>query len=130
MVAHAVVERTRDYSRDALNDLFETMDEIERKHDLVPKLSEAEEVAVAAAQSRLERGEKLAELKLSGPIEDFLPEPEASVFARLKALSEEDRDAILGMISLLIDIDEPRAKLSPAQVAEIRHRMEHGKNRS
>lgn len=128
MIAHAVVERIRAYPRDALNDLFEAMGEIEHRNDLVPKFTEEEEAEVAAAQRRLERGEKLRKLELSGPIEDFLPEPHASVLVRLNALSEEDRDAILGTISLLIDMDGPRVKLSPAHVAEIRHRMKHQKD--
>ena len=75
-VALAIVERTRDYSNDALNDLFRAMDDIERTRELIPKLTEAEEAAVAVADEKLARGERLPELELRGPIEDFLPESE------------------------------------------------------
>ena len=130
MIAHTLVDRTRDYTRDALNDLFEAMGKVERKHDLIPKLSEEEEAAVTAAEKRLERGEELEALKLSGTVEDFLLEREASILERLSAQREEDRDAIFGMISLLIDIERPRAKLSPEEVADIRHRLKRMENRS
>lgn len=121
MIAHVVVERTRDYTSDALKELFHAMDGIERKYDLIVKLTEEEKAAVAA-EDKLDRGEKLAELELAGPIEDFLPESETSILARLTALPENDRDAIFGMISLLIDIDKLPAELSPTQVAEVRRR--------
>jgi hypothetical protein len=129
-IAHTLVDRTRDYTRDALNELFEAMGKIERKHDLIPKLSEEEEATVIAAEKRLERGEELEALKLSGRVEDFLPEPEASILGRLSAQPEEERDAIFGVISLLINIEKARAKLSLEQVADIRHRLKRMENRS
>ena len=88
---HTVVERTRDYPSEAFNDLFAAMDGIEQRHGLIPALTEAEEAAVAAAEEKLARGEPLAERKLSGPIEDFLPESHESVLARLSQLPETER---------------------------------------
>lgn len=42
--------RTRDYNRDVLNELFEAMGKIERKHDLISKLSEEVEAVATAAE--------------------------------------------------------------------------------
>lgn len=56
------------------------------KYDLIAKLTEEENAAVAAAEDKLDRGEKLAGLELAGPIEDFLPESETSILTRLTAL--------------------------------------------
>ena len=122
-LAHAIVERTRDYSNEALNDLFRAMDDIERTRELIPKLTEAEEAAVAVADEKLARSERLPELELRGPVEDFLPEPNGSVLARLAALPEDEQDFVFGMISLLIDIDEPRPRLSPEQIADLRRTL-------
>jgi predicted transcriptional regulator len=122
-LAHAIVERTRDYTNDAFNDLFRAMDDIERLRGLIPKLTEAEEAAVAAAEERLARGEHLPELELRGPIEDLLPEPHESILARLAALPEDEQDAVFDMIALLIDIDQPRLSLSPEQIAGLRRTL-------
>jgi hypothetical protein len=122
-LAEAIVDRTRDYTQDALNELFRAMEEIERKHDLIPKLTDAEEAEVAAAETKLARGEALPELALKGPIEDFLPEPADKILARLAALPEAERDQIVGAIALLMEIDAPRQKLSAAHVADLRRRL-------
>ena len=122
-LAHAIVERMRDYTNDALNDLFRAMDDIEHTRGLIPKLTDAEEAAVAAAEEKLARGEHLPELELRGPIEDFLPEPNESIIARLASLPEDERDAVFDMIALLIDIDEPRLRLSPEQIADLRRSL-------
>ena len=119
-LAEAILDRTRDYTQDALNELFRAMEEIARKHDLIPKLTDAEEAEVAAAETKLARGEALPELELKGPIEDFLPEPANKILARLATLPEPERDQIIGVIALVIDIDAPRQKLSAAQVADLR----------
>jgi hypothetical protein len=71
---------------------------------------------VAVAEAKLARGEHLPELRLKGPIEDFLPEPGDKILARLAALPEAERDQIIGLIALLIDLDAPRLKLSAAQI--------------
>jgi hypothetical protein len=68
------------------------------------------------ADEKLARGERLPELELRGPVEDFLPEPHESILARLAALPEDEQDFVFGMISPLIDIDEPRLRLSPEKV--------------
>jgi hypothetical protein len=52
-LAHAIVERTRDYTDDALNDLFRAVDDIEQARGLIPLLTEAEEAAVAVAEEKL-----------------------------------------------------------------------------
>jgi hypothetical protein len=122
-LAHAIIERTRDYTDDALNDLFRAMDDIEQARGLIPQLTEAEEAAVAVAEDKLARGEHLPELELRGPVEDFLPEPKESILARLAALPDDEQDSIFDMISLLIDIDAPAARLSPEQIADLRHRL-------
>jgi hypothetical protein len=122
-LAHAIVERTRDYTDDALNDLFRAMDDIEQGHGLIPKLTEAEEAAVAVAEEKLARGQHLPELELRGPVEDFLPEPNESILARLAALPEDEQDSIFDMISLLIDIDAPALRLSPEQIADLRRSL-------
>ena len=121
-IAGAITERTRDYTKDALNELLRAMDGIEHQHGLVETLTDAEEAAVSEAEVRLARGEQLPELELNGPIEDFLPEPFTSILERLHALPMTEQDAIYGMIALLIDIGAKRLRLSPAQVAEIRLR--------
>jgi hypothetical protein len=123
-IAETILERTRDYTQGALNDLFRAMGEIEQKHDLDGKLTDAEEVEVAAAEAKLARGEQLPDLELKGPIEDFLPEPSEAILTRLAGLPETERDQIAGMIAQLIDIDAPRLKLSPAQVADLRRRLQ------
>jgi hypothetical protein len=122
-LAHAIVERTRDYTNDAFNDLFRAMDDIERLRGLIPTLTDAQEAAVAAAEEKLARGEHLPELELRGPVEDFLPEPHESILARLAALPETEQDAVFDMIALLIDIDEPRLRLSPEQIADLRRAL-------
>jgi len=121
ILAHDVVERTRDYSDDAFDDLFRAMDEIERQHKLVPKLTKLEEAAVAAAEQKLARGERLPALEWRGPVEGLLPESFESILTRLAALPETEQDSIFDMISLLIDIDRPRPRLSPEQIAHRRH---------
>jgi hypothetical protein len=122
-LAHAIVERTRDYTNDALNDLFRAMDDIERARGLIPQLTEAEEAAVAVAEEKLARGERLPELELRGSVEDFLPEPNESILARLTALPKDERDSVLDMISLLIEIDAPAARPSPEQTADLRRSL-------
>jgi hypothetical protein len=84
-LAHAIVERTRDYTDDALNDLLRAMDDIEQARGLIPQLIESEEAAVAVAEEKLARGERLPEFELRGPVEDFLPEPNSSVLAHRAA---------------------------------------------
>ena len=85
ILAHAVVERLRDYSEEAFDDLFAAMDKIERRRKQAPKLS-----------------------ALGSRVEDLLPESTESMFARLAELPEDEQDSIFDMISLLIDIDGPR----------------------
>jgi cation transport regulator ChaB len=120
ILAHAVVERTRDFTDEAFNDVFEALDEIERRRGLVPKLTAAEEAAVAAAEQRLARGERLPELELRGRVEDLLPESFESILTRLAARPETEQDSVFDMISLLIDIDRPRPRPSPEQIASLR----------
>lgn len=117
-IVSTLISRVRRYSDAAVNELLAAMDEIERKHDLNPRLSPAEEAQVAAFAARLERGETLPELELRGPIEDFLPEPQASILARLAALSEDDQDTIFAILAQCVDIDGPELTLSPAQIAD------------
>jgi hypothetical protein len=119
-LAHAIVDRTRDHTDDALNDLFRAMDDIEQARRLIPQVTEAEEAAVAVAEERLARGEHLPELELREPVEGFLPKPNESILARLAALPEKEQDSAFDMISLLIDIDAPALRLSPAQIRERR----------
>jgi hypothetical protein len=121
ILAHAVVERTRDFTDEAFDDLFETMGEIERRRGLIPKLTAKEEAAVAAAEQRLARGEHLPGLELRGPAEDLLPESFESILKRLAALPEAEQDSVFDMISLLIDIDAPQPRLSPEQIANLRY---------
>jgi hypothetical protein len=94
-LAHAIVERTRDYADDALNDLFPAMDDIGQARGLIPQLTEAE-AAVAVAEKKLARGEHLP---------------------------EDEQDSIFDMILLLIDIDAPALRLSPEQIAGLRRRL-------
>jgi hypothetical protein len=122
-LAHAIVQPTRDYADDALNDLFRAMDDIGQARGLIPQLTEAEAAAVAVAEKKLARSEHLPELELRGPVEDFLPEPNESILARLAALPEDEQDSIFDMISLLIDIDAPALRLSPEQIAGLRRRL-------
>jgi hypothetical protein len=122
-LAEVILDRTRDYTHDALNELFRAMEEIESNHELIPKLTAAEEAAVAAADAKLARGEALPELELKGPIEDFLPEPAEKILARLAALPEAERNQIIGVVALLIDINAPRPKLSAAHVADLRRTL-------
>jgi hypothetical protein len=122
-LAYAIVERTRDYTNDALNDLFGTMDDIECTRGLIPTLTEAEEAAVAVAEEKLARGERLPEFELRGPVEDFLPESRESILARLGALPEDEQDSVFDMISLLVDIDQPKLRLAPEQIADLRRRV-------
>ena len=63
-VAHAILDRTRDYNKQALNELFSAMDRIEREHGLIAELTDADEAAIAAAEAKLARGERLPELAL------------------------------------------------------------------
>jgi len=120
ILAHAVVERIRDYAEEAFDDLFAAMDRIERRRRPAPKLTEAEAAAVAAAEQRLARGERLPAPELRVPIENLLPESTESMFARLAELPEDEQESIFDMVSLLIDIDAPRPRLSPEQIAERR----------
>jgi hypothetical protein len=128
-IAQAIVERTRDYTKEALNDLFRTMDCIEERHGLIPKLTEEEETAVAAAEEKRARGEKLATLEIRGPIENFLPEPNESVLARLATLPIVEQDDIIAMVALLIDIDVPPLRLSPEQIADLRCSLKDAEER-
>ena len=120
ILAHAVVERIRDYAEEAFDDLFAAMDRIERRRRPAPKLTEAEAAAVAAAEQRLARGERLPAPELRVPIENLLPESTESMFARLAELPEDEQESIFDMVSLLIDIDAPRPRPSPEQIAERR----------
>jgi hypothetical protein len=63
-VAHPILDRTRDYNKQALNELFSAMDRIEREHGLIAELTDADEAAIAAAEAKLARGERLPELAL------------------------------------------------------------------
>ena len=122
-LAQAIVERSRDYTKEAFNDLFEAMDTIERRHELIPKLTAEEEAEVAAAGEKLARGETLADLEIRGPLQDFLPENEEKLLFRLRALPQEDQEYILSMIALMIEIDAPPLRLSPEQIADLRRSL-------
>jgi hypothetical protein len=122
-LAQAIVERCRVYTKDAFNDLFEAMDGIEHRRGLIPKLSTEEEAAVAVAEEKLAHGEKLPDLELRGPIEDFLPESEESILRRLRAFPQEEQDYILSMVATLIEIEAPPLRLSPQQIADLRRRL-------
>lgn len=117
-LADAIVERSRDYTKEALNDLFEAMDGIERRHELIPKLTADEEAQVAAAEQKLARGEKLPDLEHRASPEDYLLESEESTLARLHVLPQEEQEHILSMVRLLIEIDVPPVRLSPEQIAD------------
>lgn len=112
--------RVRRYPKAAFDDLFQALDGIERKHDLLPRLSTTQEAEAARLEAKLERGERLPELELRGPIEDFLPEPQASILARLAELPESQQDVIFDVIRQCVDIDAPELGLSPAEVASVR----------
>lgn len=120
----AIIERVRLYPDAAFNRLFEVLDTIEREHDLIPRLSEAEEAEVARFEAKIERGEQIPELeqKFSGPVEDLLPESESSILARLSALPEKERDAIWRLMRQLVDIDEPPERTPLAILADLRQR--------
>jgi hypothetical protein len=83
ILLHEFVERLRDYSEEAFDDLFAAMDKIEGR------------------RKRPARTSRVA-------IEDLLPEAPEAMFARLAELPEDEQDAIFDMISLLIDLDGPR----------------------
>ena len=119
-VAQAIVDRTRDYPEPALNDLFDALDAIERRHELIPKLTAEEQAQVAAAEEKLARGEKLPDLEYRGAPEDYVLESEASTLDRVHALPQEEQEHILSMVRMLIEIDAPPPQLSPEQIAELR----------
>jgi hypothetical protein len=77
---------------------------------------------VAVVEEKLARGEHLPELKLRGPVENFLPEPNEFVLARLAALPEDEQDSVFDMISLLIDIDVPAVRAS-REIADLRRSL-------
>jgi hypothetical protein len=122
-LAEAIVDRTRDYPEPALNDLFDALDAIERRHELIPKLTEEERAQVAAAEEKLARGEKLPELEYRPSPEDYLLESEASTLGRLRALPQEEQEHILSMVRTLIEIDAPPLQLSPEQIADLRRSL-------
>jgi hypothetical protein len=64
-LAHAIVERTRDYTVDALDDLVRAMDDIEQTRGLISLLTEADEPAAAAAEEKLARRKHLPGLELA-----------------------------------------------------------------
>lgn len=85
ILVHEIVERLRDYSEEAFDDLFAAMDKIEgRRKQKLP-----------ARASRVR-------------IEDLLPESAESIFSRLAELPEDEQDAIFDVMSLLIDVDGSR----------------------
>jgi hypothetical protein len=122
-LAQAIVERSRDYTKEALNDFFEAMDAIERRHELIPTLTADEEAQVAAAEEKLARGEKLPDLEYRASPEEYLLESETSILGRLRALPQEEQDHILSMVRLLIEIDAPPLRLSPQQIADLRRSL-------
>jgi hypothetical protein len=101
ILAHDVVERTRNFTDDAFDDLYAAMEKIERRHRLVPQLGATEPAR-------------------RGGIDNLLPESFESILTRLAALPESEQDAIFDMIVLLIDIDAPPPRQSPEQIASLR----------
>ena len=122
-LAQAIVERARDYTKEALNDLFEAMDAIERRHELIPKLTAEEEAEVATAEEKLARGEKLPALEYRASPGNYLLESEVSTLSRMRAIPQEEQEHILSMVRLLIEIDAPPLRLSPEQIAELRRSL-------
>ena len=119
------MERTRDYTKEALNDLFEAMDGIERRHELIPKFTDAQEAEIAAADEKLGRGERLPELEHRSSTDEYLLESEETVLGRLHALPQDEQDHIRSMIRLLIEIDAPPLQFAPAQIAKLRRSLRH-----
>ena len=79
LLAHTIVQRTRDYTDDALNDLFRAMDDVEQARGLIPLLTEADEAAQAVAEEKLARREHLPGLELRGPDRGLSPGAEQIV---------------------------------------------------
>ena len=119
-VLSGLVERVRLYPEATLNELFEVLGAIERRNDLIPRLSESEEAEAARVEAVLERGQRVPELEPTGPVEEYLPEADSSILARLAALPERERDIIFGLIRQCVDVDEPDFAMTPAMVASIR----------
>src|SRR5208282_3784367 len=76
-IVTALIERVRDFPPEALNELFRSVDRIEKKYDLIEPLTEEERLAI---------DEGLKSLKRDGGI------PAEEVFKEYK-LDNYDRDA-------------------------------------
>jgi hypothetical protein len=116
-----LIDRLRLYSHDAFQDLFTALDEIEKKHNLIPRLTDAEEAEADRIEAMLDRGEIAPELDVEAarPLDDWL-ETDESILARLQALPERERDTIFGIIEQCVEIDKPAFKMTPALMASIR----------
>ena len=120
-LAEAILERTRDYPRDALNDLFGALDKIEVEHNLVTGLTPEEEDAVAAAEAKLARGKHLPELE--APAQNDLEASKEDILNRLAVLPDTEQYAVYGVIALLLDVDAPRPRMTPAEIADLRRTL-------
>ena len=76
-VITTIIQRVRDFPKEALTELFRSLDRIEKKYDLIEPVTEEERLAIEEGRKSIERGEGI-------PMEEVM---------KKFGLDEYDRDA-------------------------------------
>jgi len=109
MLAGALIHRIRSFPEEAINDLFDALEAIERKYDLLEPVSEEDRRAIEEGLASLDRGEAIPmeDLEIFKHLKDYDHdsvgrEDLADAVSRVKKLSgEQQRDVADVILALL-----------------------------
>ena len=124
MFLEALAHRIRDFPPDAIGELFETLETIERKYDLLETLSEEDRMAIERGQADIKAGRVFTDEEVRGHFKDALKDYDADTAGRealLDAVSrvqklsgQEQRDIAYVIFAVLneprLDIPHPSKK--------------------
>jgi|GEM_PF-6837846 len=120
-VASHLIERIRKFPDAALDELFASMDEIERQYDLLEKLTQEEIQAIEQSRLEMDRGESISfeEIRAKFGLDDFDADAEGKAdfdeaASRVKKLGGEEQAEISDVLFVLLN--EQRDDVPPLPI--------------
>lgn len=117
-VITAIIERLRDFPKEALDELFRSMDRIEKKFDLIEPLTEGERLAIEGGLKSMERREgiPMEEVMKKFGLENFDRNSAGKKYfidaiSRVQILSGEEQGDVADVIFALLN--QYRLDISP-----------------
>jgi hypothetical protein len=109
-VITTIIQRVRDFPKEALTELFRSLDRIEKKYDLIEPVTEEERLAIEEGRKSIERGEgiPMEEVMKKFGLENYDRDAAgkkdlAEAVLRIEKLSGEEQGDIADVIYALLN---------------------------